>query len=247
MKIATLVGIVSTKVRRLYDNLRYRTQVLARLNGVVARTCPICGVSDLFRAFGHPPRYDAECPNCTSLERHRLLYLALQRENILNSHAKVLHFAPELALRSKIAKQVGQYVTADLEPGYADLALNLENIDLPDSSFDVAIANHVLEHVDDRAALRELSRILRPGGTVVITVPLIEGWDHTYEDHFITAPQDRELHFGQWDHVRYYGRDFRDRLTAAGFLISEFTASGGDTARFGLLRGERVFFARKPG
>jgi SAM-dependent methyltransferase len=232
-------------LRGLPLKLRYYADVLKKLNGVTERECPICGYSGRFNAFGHPPRYDAECPNCTSLERHRLLFLAMQGETVLSPTAEVLHFAPEQALTRFVKPRVSKYLTADLERGLGDLALNLEKIALPDGSFDVVIANHVLEHVNDQTALRELRRILRPGGVLVITVPLIEGWDQTYEDDRIKTPQDRDLHFGQWDHVRYYGRDFRNRLNAAGFVLTEFTASGADTVRYGLLRGERAFFAHK--
>ena len=241
------MALASSKagLRGLPSKLRYFADVLKKLNGVTARVCPICGYSGRFNAFGHPPRYDAECPRCTSLERHRLLYLAMQNEAVLSPAAEVLHFAPEQALTRFVKPRVGKYVTADLERGLGDLALDLENIALPDGSFDVVIANHVLEHVNDQTALRELWRILRPQGVLVITVPLIEGWDKTYEDDRIKTPQQRDLHFGQWDHVRYYGRDFRDRVKAAGFVLTEFTASGADTVRYGLLRGERAFFARK--
>jgi predicted SAM-dependent methyltransferase len=88
------------------------------------------------------------------------------------------------------------------------------------------ICNHVLEHVDDRKALTEIMRILAPGGMLVASVPIIEGWDTTYEDVAIKDPEDRALHFGQSDHVRWYGRDFRDRLKAAGFEISELPQRG---------------------
>jgi SAM-dependent methyltransferase len=241
------MALVSSRaeLRRLPSKLRYYADVLLKLNGVTARECPICGRTGRFGGFGHPPRYDAECPNCMSLERHRLLCLAMQSKPVLSPTAEVLHFAPEQSLTAFITSRVAKYVTADLEPGLGHLSLNLEQIALPDQSFDIVIANHVLEHVNDRTALRELWRILRPGGVLVITVPLIEGWDYTYEDHRILAARDRELHFGQWDHLRYYGRDFRERLKVAGFAVTEFTACGADAVRFGLLRGERVFFAHK--
>jgi len=225
--------------------MKYRTAVLARLGGVVERACPLCLTKGRFRAFGHPPRYDAECPGCTSLERHRLLYLAIETEGALRPEAEVLHFAPEMAIRPYIKSRVARYVTADLEANRGDLALNLEDIALPEGSFDIVIANHVLEHVNDRASLSELHRILRPKGLLVATVPLIEGWGTTYENDRIASAADRELHYGQWDHVRFYGRDFRDRIRAAGFELSEFAATGEDVVRFGLLRGECVFFGRK--
>ena len=123
--------------------------------------------------------------------------------------------------------------------------LNLENIELPDASVDVVVANHVLEHVDDHRALGELFRILRPGGRLIATVPIVEGWERTYEDPTIDDPARRAAHFGQWDHVRYYGRDFRERITGAGFTLQEFAATGDQAVRHSLLRGERVFIGLK--
>jgi SAM-dependent methyltransferase len=169
----------------------------------------------------------------------------MQSEFAPSPTAEVLHFAPEQALTRFLKPRVGRYVTADLERGLGDLSLNLEQIALPDQSFDVVLADHVLEHVNDRTAIHELWRILRPRGVLVITVPLIEGWDCTYEDDSIITARGRELHFGQWDHIRYYGRDSRDRLKVAGLAVTEFTAPGADAVRFGRLRGERAFFAHK--
>jgi SAM-dependent methyltransferase len=136
-------------------------------------------------------------------------------------------------------------VTADLNQR-ADLKLNIEKIALPDSSFDVVICSHVLEHVNDLSALAELYRILRQNGLAILMVPLIEGWMHTYEDDGIHSEADREIHFGQFDHVRYYGSDFRTRVLSAGFLLDEYYRGGADSVRFGLYRGERIFLANKP-
>ena len=108
------------------------------------------------------------------------------------------------------------------------------------------VCSHVLEHVNDRKALRELKRILRPSGTAILMVPIVEGWDTTYEDPSVSSPEGRDLHFGQSDHIRFYGRDFRDRVRDAGFELTEFTAEEPDVSRYGLLRGDKVFFARRP-
>ena len=108
-----------------------------------------------------------------------------------------------------------------------------------------SMCNHVLEHVDDKKALRELARILRPNGVLICTVPIVDGWALSYENDQITEPVDRELHFGQSDHVRIYGRDFHDRLHAAGFEVTEYTAIGSDAVRYGLLPGETVYFCKK--
>jgi SAM-dependent methyltransferase len=128
----------------------------------------------------------------------------------------------------------------------ADLKLDLEAIDLPDASVDLIIANHVLEHVDDAKASRELSRILRPNGVLLCMVPIVEGWATTYENPDITTDEGRMLHFGQEDHVRFYGRDFRDRIAKGGFsLRDEITAEGEEVIRYGLVRGEKVFVFEK--
>jgi predicted SAM-dependent methyltransferase len=139
----------------------------------------------------------------------------------------------------------GAYQTADLfQP--ADLKLNMEAIDLPDASVDLIIANHVLEHVDDAKASRELSRILRPNGVLLCMVPIVEGWATTYQNPDITTDEGRMLHFGQEDHVRFYGRDFRDRIAKGGFnLREEITAEREDVIRYGLVRGEKVFVFEK--
>jgi SAM-dependent methyltransferase len=180
------------------------------------------------------------CPQCESLERHRLFWLWFQGQDG-GMAEPILHFAPEAVLERKLRSLYAQYRTADLFGG-ADLKLNIEEIDLPDGEIKTVICNHVFEHVDDRKALAEICRILADDGCLVASVPIIEGWDTTYEDARITDPGLRELHFGLTDHLRQYGRDFRDRLRAAGFLsVEEFTAGGSDSVEFGLLRGEKIF------
>ena len=124
---------------------------------------------------------------------------------------------------------------------------NIEAMSLPDASFDMVIASHVFEHVDDRRAMDEVKRILRPSGVLVCMVPIVEGWENTYENAGVASPAARELYFGQNDHVRYYGRDFRLRLRDAGFSLDEFTADGSLSPRYALIRGEKVFVARSGG
>ncbi len=244
--MSTFVGISGKAfLGGLFSNLRYRAEVLARLGGVAERSCPLCGYRGRFRGFGHPPRYDAFCPKCTSLERHRLLCLAVQAENVLAPDARVLHFAAEKPLADFLRPRVREYITADLSETYGDLTLDLERTGLPAGCYDTVIANHVLEHVNDKLALAELHRIIRPKGWFISMVPLIEGWEQSYEDDGIVTPRERDLHFGQWDHVRYYGRDYRGRLREAGFSVREYVASGADTVKYGLTRGERVFFSER--
>lgn len=158
----------------------------------------------------------------------------------------MLHFAPEKALEKIIRAEAAQYLSADIAQGRADIVLDIEAIDASPDSIDAIICSHVLEHVDDRKALSEMFRILRPGGRALILVPIVEGWCKTYENPVITEPGDRMLHFGQSDHLRYYGADIRDRITAAGFVLSEFTANPQQVIRHGLIRGETIFIATKP-
>jgi len=127
-----------------------------------------------------------------------------------------------------------------------DLKLNIEAIDLADRSFDGVICSHVLEHVDDVAALAELFRVLKPDGVALLAVPIVEGWETSYEDPTIIDEYDRLVHFGQEDHVRRYGRDFRDRVRQAGFVLTEFAVNGHDSVEYSIIPGERVFIARRP-
>jgi SAM-dependent methyltransferase len=209
----------------------------------ISRVCNICNYEGYFAAAGKGRRPDAKCPRCNSAERHRLFKLWLDRNRNLVENADLLHFAPERSIGALIKPLARSYCSADIAPGRADIVLNLEALDVPDASFDGIVCSHVLEHVDDRKALAEIHRVLRPGGAAIIMVPVIEGWAETYEDPTITSPELRALHFGQADHVRIYGADIRVRIRAAGFELDEFTAGGTDVLRYGLLPGEKVFIA----
>ena len=109
------------------------------------------------------------------------------------------------------------------------------------------IAHHVLEHIaDDRQAMRELFRLLKPGGVAVLSVPLNATRERTYENPAITAPEQRHAHFSADDHRRYYGLDFADRLVAVGFRASIFRVSPEEEVRYGLQRDEWLTIAEKP-
>jgi SAM-dependent methyltransferase len=157
----------------------------------------------------------------------------------------LLHFAPEDHIAALLKMQRIQYLSADLYEPDVDLKLNVERIDLPNEQFDTIVCSHVLEHVNDRIALQELHRILKRTGILFVMVPIVEGCQATYEDETITEPKDREVHFGQSDHVRVYGADFVQRLVSTGFDIQVHTAFGKESLRYGLLMGEKVFICRK--
>jgi SAM-dependent methyltransferase len=237
IKAAPLIGPALSRLHYAFSTLR-------KLGGVYPRTCPICSYHGRFRAFGDPPRWDAQCSSCGSLERHRLFALLLRDRPEL-VQGRVIHFAPEPGIARLIKPLAGDYKSADLMMSGCDLVLNLEQIDLPDQSVDVFVASHVLEHVDDRKALAELHRCLRRRGVAIIMIPIIEGWRKSYENEAIVSLDQRTLHFGQCDHVRYYGADVRNRMASAGFVLEEFTGSPEQCIEYGLTRGENVFLARR--
>jgi hypothetical protein len=216
--------------------------------GVTPRTCSLCGYHGMFSAYGMPPRLDARCGKCCSLERHRLFGLLVQRrEDLFSEKDHVLHFAPEHQLRRLIRPLVARYETADIRAqSRIDHVVDIENLALPSHSYSRVVANHVLEHVDDSRALSEIFRILKPGGAAILSCPVVEGWGETYENPLVTEAEDRIVHFGQSDHLRYFGRDIRDRIRGAGFALEEFTAVEPDVRIHGLIRGETLFIAWRP-
>lgn len=234
------------RLRPIVRPLRDFRRRLGALRPIHPRTCPICEFHGYFQFFGRPPRLDARCPSCGSLERDRLFWLWFldHRARLVEP---VLHFAPEPALAKRFRELFRDYRTTDLSMPGCDLRLDIEAIDLPTGSVGTIICNHVLEHVDDAKALAELARILRPDGIAVISVPLIDGWDKSYEPEGIDSEHLRELHFGQFDHIRYYGRDLRERLARAPFAFEEVTASGADAVTYGLVRGQKMFVCSKQG
>jgi SAM-dependent methyltransferase len=179
------------------------------------------------------------------MERHRLLGMYLKRNPELIRDKAILHFAPEAAIKKLLAQlQPGTYLTADIAPGRGDIVLSIEDITLS-KHFDVVIVSHILEHVNDRVALRELYKTLNFGGLAIVMVPIVEGWASTYENSEVKTAAERLRHFGQQDHVRLYGRDLRDRIQEAGFDLQEFTASPSDCLSIGLMPGETIFLAWK--
>lgn len=183
--------------------------------------CPVCEKN--YRKFykcGINPRPNALCPGCGSLERHRLLWVALcnlRDKDLIKQEARLLHVAPEPCLAEKFKREY-DYFSIDLDGKKAMMAMDITALTFENESFDAIICNHVLEHIpDDRKAMKELYRVLKPGGWASIQVP-VKG-DVTQEDLSVTDPKERMRLYGQEDHVRHYGRDFYDRLNEAGFGV----------------------------
>ncbi len=230
---------------RPVKNLRVRARAVKTLMRGGVYGCNICHYQGRLLPYGNFPIRDAYCPRCGSIERHRLAALLIEQHPQLLDGVRMLHFAPEPGLASLFKDRVADYKSADLNPDIADTVLNIESIDLPDASVDLVLCCHVLEHVDDAKALREIHRILTPGGRALLMFPMVDGWEHTYEDPAHKSADDRTRYYGQFDHVRFYGCDARNRITEAGFELSEFTAVEPYVAKYALERGDHIFIATK--
>jgi SAM-dependent methyltransferase len=185
-------------------------------------TDPIDGSSyRRFLPYGYQKiRENALCPGTLSLERHRLLWLYLEREtSFLTDSIKVLHVAPEQVFYQKFCSfSHWDYTTTDLYSPLADVKADLRKLPFEDHAYDLILCNHVLEHIPDHLqALSELYRVLKKGGTLIAQVPLDLNREKTFEDPTITDPQERSRIFGQYDHVRIYGKDYSDFLNQTGF------------------------------
>ncbi|MEM9010524.1 MAG: class I SAM-dependent methyltransferase [Pseudomonadota bacterium] len=231
-EIAEVLALRAKRARDHVDRLVAKGSV---------RSCPICHYHGPFSPVRHKPAI--WCPSCDSRPRHRLLKLWLEREAEIPQTARVLHFAAEPWVRE--ALDVAEYRTADLNDKF-EWQLDITAMDLPDARFDVIIANHVLEHVDDHAALVEIRRVLSPGGCAILSVPLVAGWETTFDDPTITTAEERRFHYTDPTHLRFYGQDFGDRIAAAGLDPSRFTIVGREVQDFALHRGEAIWLGRKP-
>lgn len=224
--------------------------------------CSICGSAfKYFASFGRGRRKNARCLKCDSLERHRLLWKFItERKKIFNTGANIrlMHFAPEKSFYDVFSQHSNiNYVPCDFVPEqYGDMGkvpltkVDIVNIPFKENYFDVILCTHVLEHIpDDAKAMSELFRVMKPGGWGVFQVPIDYNRKETYEDFSITSPQARKKAFGRAGHVRWYGRDYKDRLQAAGFkvtednFVQEFTTE--EQFRFGLIPTELIYYCEK--
>jgi SAM-dependent methyltransferase len=251
---------------KFYDRLRSAAFFVGSLG--FARKCPFCGLtwrrfvpypgaaSPLFEqehVVGGGPFEHSECPWCGSFERERHVYLYLRDQtNVLFRPVSMLHIAPERCLQKVLRRhQCIDYLSADLSSPRAELKCDLTRLPIDDNRYDVILCNHVLEHIpDDRAAMRELFRVLKPDGWAMLQVPLAVSRAETEEDLSIDNDAERLLRYGQRDHVRLYGRDYADRLASVGFEVERHDTRSqfgdGYARRFALIPDEVIYIARKP-
>ena len=219
-------------------------------------TDPIDGKSfSKFLPYGYgQQRPNVLSPSTLSLERHRLLWLYLEQETDFftnSSIKKVLHFAPEQAFLKRFKKlQHLDYTTTDLNSPIADVKADICDLPFSDNTYDIVFCNHVLEHIpDDLKAMKELYRIMKPGGWGIFQIPQDLNRDVTFEDDTITDKKERAKIFGQYDHVRIYGRDYFDKLRSVGFKVDEidYTSqlSEEEVNKYRLAKGEIIPLVRK--
>lgn len=218
-------------------------------------TDPIDGSS--FRGFlpygYHNVRKNALSPSTYSLERHRLLWLFLKTDtNFFSAEKKVLHFAPEKAFYKRFRDMENlDYTTTDLESPIADVKADICQLPFESNVFDIILCNHVLEHIqDDQKAIKELFRVMKPGGMGIFQIPLDTNRKNTFEDNSITNPKQRAKIFGQYDHVRIYGMDYFERLKSCGFKVEKVdftkTLSDAQITKYCLSQGELIPVVYKP-
>ena len=216
-----LKNLPRTFLQRVSKPFFYLISFFYRGNNV---NCPVCDSSfSKFFPYGRDVRENALCTNCLSLERHRFLYIFLKDiKKTTNQNAKVLHIAPEICLIKKFNRIKNfEYITADLDSPLADVKMDIHNMTFDDNSFDLIICNHVLEHVeDDILALKEIRRVLKKEGYGIIMIPFYYPIPEiTFEDDSVSNPEEREKIFGQSDHLRKYGKDFKKRFELSGMKI----------------------------
>ena len=240
--------ILNTIPRPYLIKLSYLARpVLATLLKGDKYTDPIDGKSfKKFLPYGYgEQRPNVLSPSSLSLERHRLIWLYLKNNtSFFTAKKKVLHMAPEQCFLDifKDLKNL-DYTTADLYSPIVDVKADILNLPFEDNSFDFILCNHVLEHIeDDSKAMSELYRVLKTGGTGIFQIPQDLSLEKTYEDFSIVTSKERAVHFGQYDHVRIYGRDYFDRLRKVGFKVDEvdYSKSISDDLvdRYRLVQGE---------
>lgn len=218
--------------------------------------CPVCEKSfSKFLSYGSEVahRENVLCPYDLTLERHRLMWLYLKNESdfFTAKQLNVLHIAPEQCFIQLFKKQQNlNYLTGDLESPIADIHFDLHQIPLEDNRFDVVFCNHVMEHVENPIqCMKEIYRVMKPGGWAIMQVPQDMSRATTYEDSSITSPAEREKHFWQKDHVRLFGRDYPQWLEKAGFKVDVYdTKQKFESAvidKYRLMKDELLYISKK--
>jgi SAM-dependent methyltransferase len=224
MSIASSLRAAARTILPRHRRAAFRSHLSRAWYFGFSRFCPVCR-SPLrrFAPFDYlgSRRDDARCPVCGSLERHRLIWLYLKaRTDFFDGRPKrMLHMAPELCFIPRFRRVPDlNYLNADLRMSHAMEKIDLTQVPHPDNTFDVVLCSHVIQHIpDDQKAIRELLRVLKPGGWAILHEGILG--DRTVEDPAAITPEDRRRVYGDPTSCRRYGADFKDRLESCGFRV----------------------------
>ena len=253
---------------KIYSYLKWHERLALIKNFGFKYKCPFCGyharkmnpIGGNFNVIYEKEivgcgRRFAECIKCKSTDKERLVFAYLQSINFFaDPNKKVLHMAPEPNLSQCFFRNnFKNYICGDyFAPGYEDVypsyvkCINILDIPYDNAYFDVVICNHVLEHVEnDAKGMSEIFRVLKKDGFAILQVPISYKLAKTYEDPSIIDAKNREIAFGQRDHVRIYGRDYIDRLKEVGFKVEVISNLAARNPKYGLNNKEKVFVCRK--
>lgn len=195
----------------------------------------------------------AKCPHCASKDRERLIYHFLNENNLVqnNTAFSLLHIAPEKNLGIEMKKKNIRYVSGDINNQKAELEVDIQNMPFKNEEFDAIICSHVMEHVkDDEKGLQEIYRILKNGAWAILQVPIAKNINETIENETITSPKEKEIYFGQHNHLRIYSeKSYIEKLKIAGFTVETHAYDKKKDAlfvkKYCIQPKEKIYFCRK--
>lgn len=225
-------GFLEKYTDEMASSLALFVECMENLEGAIAnkiKKCACCGQKVMYLPMpeyfivmkekyhfdeGVPELINKEeylCPHCFTADRDRMIVSFLEKENLRDAAkgAKALQIAPAHAISWWIMNHCPQieYETTDLFMEGVTFRSDIQDMNMiADEAYDVIICSNVLEHVqDDRKALRELKRILKPDGKVVFLVPVVLDRDEIDEEWGLPE-EENWRRFGQGDHCRLYGK-----------------------------------------
>jgi hypothetical protein len=215
--------IFSKKIRAKFHIYLWKLKAVFILGDAVNCNCCNKNYSKFFDYGDYQKRKNAICPNCLSLERTRLLWLFLKNSNYIKN-ISILQFSPFKIIEKQLQVIAGvTYVSGDIDPMLAMKKIDITNIDFKNSSFDVVICSHVLSVVkEDLKAIKELYRVLKSGGTLILQEHIFKNYDTTFEDFSISTDDERFKTYGKHYLQRCYGNDFTQRFLKEGFTVEIF-------------------------